>query len=228
MKDIIQNSLIFYLYQSLKNDFSHMGASSKCRVFTQSIQFCQCTLISAVIVALPALWEKLSLAWKPSVKTKHGSPYWAHLYSLPFQRKYSSPNRNTRDQLKQFNLSVACGSTAFWSNQNFTGWQHKLKQIAYWGLLTFPNLLFTLAKDVHQFTIRNTEKTFPALECPVSLVDGLSGKKNLALGQRKNKTKISPSIHLVVEAVRAGCCRTGAPTYPHTDKVNCCKSTESS
>lgn len=182
---------------------------------------CDCSTSSSlgeITIGMKAFCE--NKAWKSILSS-------SLLSSLP-EEMNSSPNRNTRDQLKHFNLSVACGSTAFWSNQNFTGWQHKLKQIAYWGLLTFPNLLFTLAKDVHQFTIRNTEKTFPELECPVSLVDGLSGKKNLALGQRKNKTKISPSIHLVVEVVRAGCCRTGAPTYPHTDKVNCCKSTESS
>lgn len=50
---------------------------------------CDCTI--------PALQEKFSLAWKPSVKTKHWSTYWVHLHSLPFQRKYSSPSRNTKD-----------------------------------------------------------------------------------------------------------------------------------
>lgn len=120
MKVVTQSSVMFCLYQSSKGDFFHMGASSKCRVFTQSIQFCQCTLIHAVILALPALQETFSLARKPSVATKHGYTYWAHLRAPPFQKKYSSPSRNFRDQRKEFNMPVACGSTALLSNQNIT------------------------------------------------------------------------------------------------------------
>lgn len=68
----VQNSLIFYLYQSLKKDFSHMGASSKCRVFAQSIQFCQYTLMGCdcstssslgeILIGMKAFCE--NKAWK--------------------------------------------------------------------------------------------------------------------------------------------------------------------
>lgn len=180
MKVITQSSLIFYLYQSLKRDTSQMGASAKWGIFTQSIQFCQCTLIHAVTVALPTLQEKFSLAWKPSVTTKHGSTYWAHLHSPPFQRKYSSPSRNIRDQLKQFNMPVACGSTALLSKQNIThsvstNW-NKLHIDALGPSNLSKSTFYTSQRCRTPFIIRNTGKPSPRLESCLEHVYGLPAK----------------------------------------------------
>lgn len=86
-----------------------------------------------------------------------------------------------------------------------------------WGHLTFPNLLFTLAKDVSQFIIRNTGKPSPRLESfSFSCVYRLPAKRSKATldalpKEEQDQERIKVTT-FEVEVVRAEHCRTGVPT----------------